>query len=281
MVKVTTDVNGKTLGCELYIDGYLKENLDAMNQRIIKKWDNVVAVTGYSGDGKTEWTVQQALYMDHTFNIKRVVFSSEDFEKLIMDKDACPDGSSVLWDESDELADHWASTIMRTLTRVFKRIRKRRLKIFLVTPTFFDFGKYFVMDRIFCLVHIYSDGLERGYFRFFNRKRMRELYIKGKKLWDMEACHPNFRGRFTKIPKLFPIDMSSDGEYEEKKDIATERITQQVGSPKELKYDFYCNLIDFLKEKGVDYTNEVLGSLLGVDKRTVSRYRSQREGLTR
>jgi len=36
-----------------YIDGYLKSNLDLITKKVSKKWDGILYICGYEGDGKT------------------------------------------------------------------------------------------------------------------------------------------------------------------------------------------------------------------------------------
>ena len=97
MVKVKTDVNGNALPCEIYLDGTEKENLDFYNKKRNLDWDVVGAVVGLEGDGKSIFTAQRALYMDHKFNVDNIVFTEYQFyeavddEKIILHPLAEPD----------------------------------------------------------------------------------------------------------------------------------------------------------------------------------------------
>lgn len=221
MVKVQETPGGEQLPCEIYLDGYLKQNLDHLHEYTERDWDNVCLVVGYEGCGKSTFTMQPCLYLDTTFSINNVVFTPEQFEDAV---DNAPPQSAIQWDESDAITGHHASKKIQLLKSKMKRIRKKNLHIFMITPTFFDMNKYFVMHRPRLLIHVYADGYERGYFRFFNKDQLRELYLNGKKEWNMYAANPNFRGRFTDLPDDFAVDFES---YEEKKDTATEKMLDE------------------------------------------------------
>lgn len=219
---VTTDING----VHIYMDGYLKQNLDIAKLRVQKKWDCIGLYVGDEGDGKTVKALTDAFYQDPGLTIDRVCFNPLQFEEAV---DKAPPFSAIVYDEADDLGGHWANKLLLAIKRKFKRIRKKQLYIFLVTPTMFDLSKYFVIARTLYLIQVYTDGLERGYFKFYGKKGKRMLYVKGKKEWDMDAWGCDFKGRFTKLPANFPIDMSEDGEYERKKDAATSEIVSAAG----------------------------------------------------
>ena len=272
MVKVKTDVKGNPLPCEIYLDGTEKKNLDALRLKQKKKWDVIGIVVGSEGDGKSVYAMQRALYFDANFNIDNIVFTSKDFLDAVNDKEKFPNGSCILWDEADDLGDHWASSITKTLTKTFKRIRKRQLFILLVTPTFFDLNKYFAIHRLRFLIHIHSSGLDRGFFRFFSSRRKKDLYIFGKQMWNMRLPNvkSNFIGRFTKLPKDFPVDFSEDGEYETKKDSATAELGDLLFSKKDmeihLRKKFVLSLWNNLFLEKIKPSQRIISNLLGLSR---------------
>ena len=151
-----------------------------------------------------------------------------------------------------------------------KRIRSRQLVILLVTPTFFDLNKYFAIHRITFLIHVYSSGLKRGYFRFFGGNKKKALYILGKKMWDMKAGGmPNFRGRFQDIPPGFPVDYSKKGEYEGKKRQATKDLNEkpmEKGIDLATRRAIVLTLIKNLPLHGVKPSQRVIASILGITR---------------
>lgn len=231
MVKTTSE-DGKV---ELYLDGYMKNNLDTARERVRSNFDMVALYFGLEGSGKTTKALQDAYYLDPTICLDRIVFNPNQFEEAV--EIAQPE-QAIIWDEADDLGGHWASRIIRTMKRLFKRIRKKRLFIFLVTPTIFDLNKYFVIHRALFICKVYTDGLKRGHFAFYSGNSKRLLYMQGYKMWDDNAAYPDFRGKFTDLPKGFPIDLEA---YEIKKDKATlESEDDVLSGGKENKMERIC-----------------------------------------
>lgn len=244
---------------ELYLDGFMKSNLDICKQRIKSNFDMVVLYFGSEGSGKTTKALQDAYYLDPTMCIDRIVFNPSQFEEAV--NKAEPE-QAIIWDEADDLGGHWASRIIRTMKRLLKRIRSKRLYIFLVTPTIFDLNKYVVVHRALFVCKVYTDGLKRGYFAFYTGTAKRLLYMNGYKLWDDNAAYPDFRGKFTDLPKNFPIDMK---EYQLKKDKATAEDEEEgLSRGKENKMERICL---GLKQRGVS-TMEI-SDLTGYSERRV------------
>lgn len=280
-MKTKVDVRGRPLPCELYFDGYLWKNMEAMNTLIDKKFDNVGLICGYSGDGKSELAMQIALGLDATFNLDRVVFDAEDFERVV---DSAPKGSVIVWDEADQLvgAGHWG--MVRTITRKMKRIRFKNLHILWVTPSPFDLSKYFIIDRTRWLVHVYSKDFNRGFFRFFDRDNKKKLYIEGRKQWDWNCAKPNFFGRYTKWPKGFPIETKA---YEEKKGNATEDMMTEKDKVRKNRTDSQVksslkkvlkNLDIYLsQEHSTRLSQKKMGQLLGRAHNTIGEWRFEIE----
>lgn len=199
---------------QVYMDGYMRQNLDIAKERVKKKWDLISLYVGEEGDGKTTIALQHAYYLDPTISIDRIVFNPMQFEEAV---DKAQPFQAIVYDEADDLSGHWANRLLLAIKKKFKRIRSKQLYIFLVTPTMFDLSKYFVIARTTYLVSVYTDGLTRGFFKFYGKKAKRLLYIKGKIEWNMDAWHPDFRGRFANLPDWFPINMV---DYEKKKEAA-------------------------------------------------------------
>lgn len=214
----------------LYIDGFLKKNLDFVKKLPENNWDAVALFTGYEGSGKSSLAMQLALYLDHNFTLKNIVFNAEQFDEAT---EKLPKGSVILYDEADDVAvggNHAQNKVKQIISKM-KRIRSRNLYILFVTPTYFDLGKYFAIHRSRFLIHVYSQGLKRGFFAFYGKTAMKNLYFKGKKTWDMKCERPTFKGRFLNNKEDFPINLS---EYDEKKDKATSEVMDQVSGENQL-----------------------------------------------
>jgi hypothetical protein len=262
MVKVNIN------GVSLYLDGYLQENLDITKERVHKDWDCVALVTGEEGSGKTTLAAECCYYLDSSFNLDRIVFNAEQFEEAV---DKAEPYTAILWDEADDLGGHWANQMLMAIKKKFMRIRSKNLYIFLVTPSLFHLSIYFVMHRPLFLLDVYSDKLDRGYFRFFAKQGLKNLYIHGKKFWNMTAWHPNFRGRFTNWGADFPIDTLK---YKAKKEeavksmiVSKDSFVKRIGGEKER---IYWRLRD-----EVECNDTVSARLLGVDVRTVYNWKQK------
>lgn len=190
-VKIKDDV-------ELYVDGYLKQNLDLMKETIKEDWDMIFVVDGYEGSGKSMLSMQMAQYCDNTFNLDRIVFNPTDFKKAIM---AAEPFQAVIYDEAyGGLSSKRAlSEVNKSIVQMLTVIRQRNLFVFIVLPTFFDLDKYVALWRSRVLIHVYtSQDMKRGFFEFFNAQRKKDMYVKGKKFYEYKRGSCNFRGRFVK-----------------------------------------------------------------------------------
>jgi len=202
-----------------YIDGYLQKNLEMLKKAVDLNWDACGFFSGFEGDGKTTLAIQLAYYVDRSFNLDRIVFTGEQF------KTACLNGkpkTAIVFDES-----YYAFTSQATMTKsarvlnsMLTMIRKKQLFIFIVAPTFFDIQKYIAVHRSRFLIHIYSKGLERGFFAFYNRARKQQLFMKGRRENNMSVTKPNFIGRFT---KWFLVDEAA---YDKKKEDSIQQIEE-------------------------------------------------------
>lgn len=198
---------------EVYVDGILYENLENIRKMVEQKWDSTGYICGYEGDGKSRLASQIAYIFDPTYCLDRCVFTPEQFEKAI---DTAKSFQAIVFDEAHQAfnTSNRFDKVNRTILSKLTMIRKKQLYIIIVAPTFFDINKYIVIHRSRYMVHVYSEGLERGFFRFFNREAKHKLYIEGKQFQNMYATKPNFTGRFT---NFFPLDEVA---YEAKKDAA-------------------------------------------------------------
>ena len=184
-------------GKKLYVDGYLKSNLDKAKEIIRKDWDIVFVYDGYEGSGKSVKAMQDCFYFDNSFNIDRICFNPIEFTKAI--KEAKP-YQAVLYDEAFTGLNARAamSIINRTLVKMLAEIRQKRLFVCIVMPTFFDLDRYVALWRSRALIHVYmGKNFQRGYFMFFNMERKKQLYVLGKKYYSYSKPMSNFKGRFT------------------------------------------------------------------------------------
>lgn len=195
-MKVTPD-HPQWGGYEFYIDGGIASDLDQIVQRVHKKdEDYFLLVDGLEGSGKSVLTMQLAKYVDPTFDLSRVCFSAEQFEKAIYNSKK---GQAVVFDEAFRgfSARGALSEVNKILVTLTMEMRQKNLFVFLVLPTFFQMEKHLVLHRAKGLFHVYRRDRERGYWSFFNQSKMKLLYIMGKKFYSYQKPRSGVRGRFT------------------------------------------------------------------------------------
>ena len=226
-----------------YMDSVLKKNLDDyFIKGVMKKWDAVMLITGLEGSGKSNSAMGVAKYCDPTFpgkllndgttrrRCERVVFTQHQFEQAVYE--ARP-GQAIVWDEMvlGGLAQDAATDAQKALIKLMTTIRKKRLFLFFVIPSMFMLRMYFAVFRTRTLLHFFSpDGITRGSFKLYSYDKKRELYMKGRKEFNMNAAKPDYIGNSTNLTGLF----FDNDEYETKKDAAIRQISDK-NDPKKKK----------------------------------------------
>lgn len=250
-------------GVERYFDGRLHEALEIYKKIVANKWDGVFYIGGYEGDGKSEFAGQLAHYFDPTYCLERCVFTPEQFMKAV---DEAEEGEAVVYDEAQDAFESVnRDTISRALKSKMTRIRKKRLYIIIVAPDFWRINKYMFIHRARAFFRVYANGLQRGFFEFYNRERKHRLMIEGKKK-ELLCVKPNFRGRFT---HWFPLDEQA---YDKKKEEATKLVGKETGSEdKQLYEDLRGKVLDY---EGI--TNQAKADILGISDRHARHLRSLR-----
>lgn len=182
---------------EYYMDGYLQHAFDIAKKQIRNDWDFLFVYDGVEGSGKSVKAMQDAFYCDPGLCFDQYAFSPYQFKKAIQ---AAEKYKAIVYDEAHSGLNSRAamSMINRSLVSMLTEIRQKNLFVFIILPTFFDLDKYVALWRSRALIHVYSkENFERGYFAFYNVDRKKQLYLKGKKLYQYNAAKPNFVGRFT------------------------------------------------------------------------------------
>jgi hypothetical protein len=219
---IEAPTNVEVAGKKIYIDGYLKDNLDRAKEIIKQDWDIVFLYDGYEGCGKSVKAMQDCFYFDQTFNMDRICFDPRQFTQAIRKAEPY---QAVLYDEAFTGLNARAamSLINRTLIKMLAEIRQKKLFVAIVMPTFFDLDRYVAIWRSRALIHVYmGKNFQRGYFMFFNMERKKQLYVLGKKYYSYYKPDSNFKGRFT---NTYVID---EKEYRKrKKDSLMKRGTDE------------------------------------------------------
>lgn len=195
------------------MDGYLVSNLTIAKDVIKKDWDFVFLVDGAERSGKSVLASQMAYFCDNSIDLSRITFTALEFKNAVLQAKPF---QAVVYDEAYTglSSKDTMGKINKALVEMLAEIGQKNLFIFVVMPTFFDLTKYVALWRSRALIHVYTgDNFERGYFTFYNVDRKKELFLRGKKLYDYRpmVATPNFYGRF---PNFYVVDELA---YREKK----------------------------------------------------------------
>lgn len=212
-----------------YMDGYLKQNLNFLRDRIHKRWDNLIVIDGEEGAGKSTFGKQIAYYLayelkrdftaDHIFfDIEKMShYASENREKVIV------------WDESalGGMAQDWQDKTQKKLIKLLITCRKYNHIFIFIIPLFTKLNEYLATSRSIALLRVYSPNrLDRGRFICYSKN-------KKKKLYEMEKL--KYRGRV--IPSFYGTFLDTEGllideeKYEKNKDMAIESIFNEEKKP--------------------------------------------------
>jgi energy-coupling factor transporter ATP-binding protein EcfA2 len=179
----------------LYFDGKYHENVMILKNLVLdKKHQATIIIDGPSGAGKTTLGTQTALLLDPTFNLSRVVFDPDSFFQALQ---AAEPGQAVVFDESMILNSRNAmSAWNKRVNIILSQIRSKQLFIIFILPAVFDLDRSITLFKADCLIHCYLRKYKRGFFTVYSRKKIKELYLLGKKFYTYDKPTANFFGRF-------------------------------------------------------------------------------------
>jgi len=222
-----------------YMDGALKSNLDILAKKIVDDQMFVILITGsgWVRVGKSVFGQQIGYYLTHKvnelhklkneFTLNNITFKTEELQHKAF---SLPRYSVIDLDEGDDLVEHYWSKLAKDLRRFFRKCGQLNQFIILTLPDFFELPKSYAISRSTCLIDVYFYGeFERGFFRFYNFERKRELYLKGKKTANYNAVEPNFQGRFTNV---YTVD-EQEYKLKKQKDLAEQELSDDK-TPKEM-----------------------------------------------
>ena len=215
----------------------LKKNLDDFLVRAVANlWDGIFILSGMEGSGKSTYGSAICRYLDPTFpgppledgsarrHCDRIVFTPAQFSEAVAKSKP---KQAIQFDEAilGLMAGDAGMNVQKMLMKEITLIRKKQLYIVLVIPSIFSMRMPIAAQRSRFLIHTYSpDGIQRGYYKFYNYPTKRNLYIKGKKDFNQDAVEANFKGSFVNTEGLF----YSHDEYNKKKETAIRNLTDSV-----------------------------------------------------
>ncbi len=165
-----------------------------IDKNVLQKWDlirdgglekkdedRVYIVDGRERVGKSVFALQQAKYLDPTFNINRVCFTPEEFLTAIR---TSKKGQCIIFDEAFRGLSSKASQskVNKKIVQAMMEVGQSNLIIFIVLPTFFLLELYAAVLRSNALFHVYKDRTDKRAFRVFafNKKSLLWKYGKTK-----------------------------------------------------------------------------------------------------
>ncbi len=259
---------------EVYFDGGLYRNLLQSREGVLKHdFDCLIYLCGRERNGKSTLAMQMACALDPSFNIDKVCWTPEQFEKLINEGKK---GDCIVYDEA-HLMFTSQSSIMKVQKKIISKITtigSKNMFLIVVAPTIFDMSKYLIIHRARSVVRVTAVGFQRGFWHLYTTKSKRLLYLRGKKEYDYDVCRSDIRGRFT---RWFPLDKV---EYERRKQeainsmsILDDKVDNTVAFKRAVNRRI-GKLLRVLKDKGlvkVGYL-QVCAEDLGIPRRTLTDY---------
>ena len=233
----------KIYGTEIsyYMDNKLKITLKNKIRPLLheKDEDCVIALDGNEGSGKSTLAMQIGKYIDPTLDLKRVVFSAEEFREAIL---KAKKGQCIIFDEAFTGFSSRASLsgVNKTLVSLMMQMRQKNLIVIVVLPTFFLLDKYVAMFRTKFLIHVYKNKGIKGYFRIYNRQKKKLLFLAGRQTYSYNVkigkvpISTKFKGRFYGVFALG--DKSVEDKYRKIKEKALMESEKNPMSAGQVKY---------------------------------------------
>ena len=256
-------------GKNFYMDQHLSSELDTIKSRVLKDDDRVFIVDGGERQGKSVLAMQLAAKVDPTFNLSRVCLSAEEFVDAIK---AAKKYQAVVFDEAfTGLSSRTSlSRVNNLIVTLMMEMGQKNLFVFIVMPSIFFLERYVVLFRANGLFHVYTTKGKRGRWLFFNKSKLKYLYLFGKKFFSYNAKGvptSAFRGRF------FDQYVVDEKAYRLKKRKSLESKTLKLRTNK-VDYDSRNRLLWALKkELGIsirDLENLIAGYGIRLSRNAIS-----------
>lgn len=225
----------------------LKDKLDKKIIPSLQKKDKdfVIALDGAEGSGKSTFAFQIAKYVDNSMDLSRVTFSPEMFREAIY---KAKKGQCVIYDEAFTGLSSRASLsgVNKVLVSLMMQMRQKNLFVIIVLPSFFLLDKYVALFRTNILIHVYEHKNMRGFYRIYNRKKKKNLYLLGRMTYSYvpNKVHTKFKGRFNGVFALG--DKNEEEKYRKMKDKALKDSERSPMTAGQIKYrdqrDFFVYL---------------------------------------
>lgn len=184
----------------LYMDGFLRSDLDFVRDRVINHNDFfLMIIDGRPGTGKSTLGIQAACYLNQKTNVDNVCFSLEQFDETLR---SAKIGNVVQLDESFEL--NVKSSQSRANLRILsllQQMREKKVFITIVLPCVYDLDKNVILSLCDMFIHCYREPFgRRGNYNAYDAGGLKKLWLFGRQSrnYSYKISKPTFSGRFTK-----------------------------------------------------------------------------------
>lgn len=227
VTEITQFVSPKThkLTVSRYYDDLLVPLALEIQYRQSINSDNVIAITGDPGTGKSTLAIQLAKAIDPGFTPDDIVYTYDDlYSKLA----TVEPGSTIMVDEASEtmFSRKAMSSLQVRLMQAFTIFRVKRLNILLLIPSMKILDSYLRESRVQFRLHTFtrSQGREKGFYTL--RRATEQLEFSKKERFFQEIGKARFK-KLEAIPELREFAK----EYEKKKlEYVDSKLSQSVGS---------------------------------------------------
>ena len=265
------NINNKSI----YIDGFLKKNLDIAGDAVPNKNDMFLGlIDGRSGSGKSTLVDQLAYYQTKgNFSLAEKSFTVADFSELLSEAKKGDTNNCKILDEGYEInKKKTQSKANYNILRQLQRVRNKGQFLWICLPSVYDLDKNIILNLATVFIHCYrKKGLygERGHYLVYDAHRLKLLYLKCRDTLSY-SISANFSGSFN---HKFPSGSYED--YEKKKDEAFERIESE-NEKNSIVMD-QRNMAIFNLKTQFNMTQVQISKALDMNQSTVSRVLSKLE----
>ncbi len=241
-----------------HLDKKLLEKWDKIREgKLIKKdEDRVYIVDGRERVGKSVLAIQQAKYIDPSFDLSRVCFTPDEFLYAIRN---APKGSAIIFDEAFRGLSSKASQskVNKKIVQGLMEMGQRNLTVFIVLPTIFLLEIYPAVLRSEVLFHVYKDKKGVRRWRLYNFQKKSILWREGKKKgFSYKVPRVKNRGRFF---NKYAIDEKS---YRDKKAKSLREMGSAQVEDEETKFQQKYYFIVYILKKAMKLSDVKLSKWL-------------------